>query len=493
MKLRGALVATVTALVLLGTGATPQTSRAQPPETVSGINWQDCGGGLQCGHVEVPLDYARPAAGTIRIGLVRLPATSGASQGSVVMNPGTLAGGGVAVARRFGAAFAAVNRDFDLIGLDTRGTGTGDPLVRCTTYEENRVLEAPMSADLTIADRDERLAEAGRITAKCQERSGDLLPYFSSTTSARDLDRVRIALGEDRLRFIGISTGSILGQNYLKMFPRRVKAMILDSPFDAEQFVNEPLEFDIDQMVATERTLGTFFSWCAATPSMCAFGNGNPRAAFEQLLAKTRQNRIENPGRHDIVTDGSLVDFVSGFMLFPQQWPVLGQRLAAMAAEPVPLAPLPTGEDRVFAEYYSQTCLDRDFPDSLRAYDRHLLRAREAAPYLGGRYGYAEFKCVQWPAEAAERTDGPWLNPFYRPVLVLSATDDPLAPYAGTQSTARRLLADRVVLRSSGHFQLGRTPCADAVASQFLLTGRAPWFTVCTAALPGHQQSGVRK
>lgn len=483
MKLHRPLVVIITALTVLGSAATP----ASPSEvSATEVSWQDCGNGLQCAHVEVPLDHTDPASTKLRIGLVRLPATSGASKGSVVMNPGTQSGGGVAVAQRFRAAFAEINRDFDIIGLDTRGTGTGQPLVRCTTYEENRIFEAPLSASLTVADRDAKVAEASRITAKCQERSGDLLPYFSSTTSARDLDLVRIALGEDRLRFVGISTGSILGQNYLAMFPHRVKAMILDSPFDADQFVREPFAFNIDQMVATEHTLGTFFTWCSGTPSMCTFGEGDPRAAFEQLLAKTRQNRIDNPGRWDIVTDGSLIDFVSGFMLFPQQWQLLGQQLSAMAAQPLPPAPLPTGDDRVFAEYYSQTCLDRDFPTSLRAYDRQLRQAVSAAPYLGGRYGYAEFKCRQWPAEAAERTDGPWLNVANRPVLVLAATDDPLAPYAGAQTMARRLAADRVVLRSSGHFQTGRTPCADTVASEFMRTGRAPDRTVCSVPLPGH-------
>jgi pimeloyl-ACP methyl ester carboxylesterase len=479
---RMALVLAVTAsTVTLGPAAAP--SSAGSPS--GGLTWTECGDGFQCASVAVPLNYSDPSSRTIQIGLTRMPAKSGASKGSVVVNAGTQNGGGSTLVRFLGAAFAGLNQDFDIVGLDTRGVGTSTPQVRCTTYEENRQVEAPVSASQTPADRDQRVREAAWLADKCQERSGDLLPYLSSTTSARDLDRVRAALGETALRYIGLSGGSILGQNYLAMFPRRVAAMVLDSPLDPERFLNDPLAFDIDQMVATERTMDTFFRWCRSTPALCAFGDGDPRGAFERLLAKTRQNRLDNPGRWDIVTDGALVDLVSGAMLFPQQWPGLSQQLAAMAAQAVPTMPLSTGDDRTFAEYYSQNCLDRRFPRDLAAYDRQLRASVKAAPYLGGRFGYAELKCQQWPANPAERFGGPWLNPAKRPVLVLAATDDPLAPFHGAQRVAHRLHADLVTLRASGHLQLGRTPCADDKVRAFLLTGEAPRRTACTVPLPG--------
>ncbi|MER7004771.1 alpha/beta fold hydrolase [Dactylosporangium sp. NPDC000555] len=457
---------------------------AAPP--AGGPSWTDCGDGFQCASVTVPLNYADPSAATIHIGLSRLPATGGAAKGSIIVNAGTQNGGGTTFVRAFRSVLSGLNRDYDIVGLDTRGVGTSDPLVRCTTYEENRQVEAPLSAAQTRADRDQRVREAHGLTAYCRERSAALLPYLSSTTSARDLDRVRIALGEPGVRFIGLSGGSILGQNYLKMFPDRVTAMVLDSPFDPERYINDPFAFDIDQMRATEHTLDTFFRWCKDTPALCAFGGGDPRGAFEQLLAKTRQNRIDHPGRWDIVTDGSLIDYISGAMLFPQGWPDLSQALAAMQAQPLPTVQLPTGDDRGFAEYYSQACLDRALPRTPEPYDRQLDASLRATRYLGGRYGYAEMKCEAWPVTAAERTSEPWLNPGRRPVLVLSATDDPLAPSQGALQVAARLQADAVVLNASGHLQLGRTPCADSTVQAFLSTGRAPRFGLCSVPLPGH-------
>src|SRR6266545_4266329 len=440
---RGYRVLLCIAAALAVAGSAVTTGPAAAESKTSGVSWVDCGDGFQCAHVEVPLDYARPAATRIHVGLTKLPAKGGTGKGSVLVNAGTQAGGGGAYVRGSAAAFAEINRDFDVIGLDTRGVGVSDPLVHCTTFEENREIEAPLSAAQTVADRPTRVREATQLAAKCQERSGDLLPD-------------------------------------------RVAAMVLDSPLDPHQFINDAFGFDIDQMAATEHTMGTFFHWCQTTPALCAFGAGDPRSAFTRLLAKTRQNRLDNPGRWDIVTDGSLVDFISGAMLFPQLWPGVSQQLAAMAAQPLPTMPLPSGDDRGFAEYYSQTCLDRTFPTSLAAYDRQLRRSIQAAPILGGRYGYAEFKCRQWPAHAVERRTGSWLNPGKRPVLVLTATDDPLAPHRGSLRVAHRLQAGLVVLRSSGHLQLGRTACADSKVAEFLRTATAPRHTSCSVPLPGH-------
>ncbi|UPK75786.1 alpha/beta hydrolase [Nocardioidaceae bacterium SCSIO 66511] len=455
-------------------------------EETAGIDWQACGDdGYQCAMLAVPIDYSEPSGRSIQIALTRKPATSGFNRGSVVVNAGTQNGGGTGFVQQFPQAFDEINRFHDVIGLDTRGVGHSSPLVSCVTYEEERRIEAPLSAAQTTADREKRIQEATDLAAKCQEQSGRLLPHLSSTTSARDLDRVRAALGERQLRIVTAAGGSTLAENYLAMFPKRVAALVLDSPFDTPQYVDRPFAFDIEQSIATERTMRTFFSWCKSNEKLCTFGNGHPHLAFTALLDKTRKNRLNHPGRWDVLTDGALVDLVSGAMLFPQQWPELAKNLAAAEKQAVPMAPLNQGDDRAFAEFYSQTCLDRTFPDDPASFDDQLRRSKRAAPLIGGRYGYAEFKCYAWPTEAKERFSGPWTNPHDVPVLVLTADDDPLAPYKGARRTASRLGARTVHVRGSGSIQLGRDSCIDTTATMFLTLGWAPKRTTCTTSLPG--------
>ena len=78
--------------ILLGacTLNTPNTSRSPTPSPApSKIAWTDCGGGFQCGTLQVPLDYSRPEGRKISLALLRKPATQPASRiGSVLMNPG---------------------------------------------------------------------------------------------------------------------------------------------------------------------------------------------------------------------------------------------------------------------------------------------------------------------------------------------------------------------------------------------------------------------
>ena len=49
---------------------------------------------------------------------------------------------------------------------------------------------------------------------------------------ARDLEAIRIALGEPKLDYLGYSYGTILGITYAQMFPTTVDHMVLDGPPD---------------------------------------------------------------------------------------------------------------------------------------------------------------------------------------------------------------------------------------------------------------------
>ena len=58
---------------------------------------------------------------------------------------------------------------------------------------------------------------------------------------ARDLDRLRTALGDDTLSYVGFSYGTVIGAVYAQMFPERVGRMVLDSPVDLSASALEEL------------------------------------------------------------------------------------------------------------------------------------------------------------------------------------------------------------------------------------------------------------
>ena len=66
----------------------------------------------------------------------------------------------------------------------------------------------------------------------CQQDSGGVLPYVGTVDAAQDLDRIRAALGDAQLTYMGQSYGTLLGATYAQMFPTHVRAMVLDSAID---------------------------------------------------------------------------------------------------------------------------------------------------------------------------------------------------------------------------------------------------------------------
>src|SRR6202030_4367614 len=70
------------------------------------------------------------------------------------------------------------------------------------------------------------------FAGQCQRDSRAVLPTVGTVDTARDLDRIRAALGDARLTFIGHSYGTLLGATYAELFPDHVRAMVLDGAID---------------------------------------------------------------------------------------------------------------------------------------------------------------------------------------------------------------------------------------------------------------------
>ena len=66
-------------------------------------------------------------------------------------------------------------------------------------------------------------------------------PYVTTGNAARDIDRLRVAMGETKISYIGGSYGPLLGATYSSLFPGRLRAMALDAPMDVDVWVNRPL------------------------------------------------------------------------------------------------------------------------------------------------------------------------------------------------------------------------------------------------------------
>lgn len=173
-------------------------------------------GRLQCGSVDVPLDYADPGGRTVELALSRIVGTD-PSAPTLFVNPG-----GPGVEGRSMAAVVASELGVagTVVGIDLRGLGY-------STAVDCAGPDAPdFRDDASATAYADEIADANR---DCVAADPAFLGGLTTANAARDLDAVRQALGLETVDFLGVSWGTVLGAELQSRFPGHVRRMVLDS------------------------------------------------------------------------------------------------------------------------------------------------------------------------------------------------------------------------------------------------------------------------
>ena len=253
---------------------------------VAPIAWSACGSGLQCGTLIVPLNYAAPTGPTIGIALERhLAEVPSARIGSLVLNPG---GPGVSGIDDFANELSVLTPqlldDFDIVTFDPRGVQRSDP-VTCGESSSTPTGTLPDPVPPTRAAQQATLNSDQQFGQDCEKASGAVLPYVGTVDVARDLERLRLALGDPGLTYMGQSYGTLLGLTYAQMFPTHIRAMVLDSVIDPDLTLSQ---LTLGQAEGFEGVLQSFFAWCAGTTSCTWRPAGDPTSALLAQIATSR-------------------------------------------------------------------------------------------------------------------------------------------------------------------------------------------------------------
>ncbi|QFU88467.1 alpha/beta fold hydrolase [Amycolatopsis sp. YIM 10] len=359
-----------------------------PADAPRHLDWQPCPDAgpvpIQCADLGVPL--AEPGGRTITLKVARLPAT-GPKRGTVLVNFGGPQGGQIASLRSRPQIFDAIRRSMDVVTWDPRGyPGLSDPVLDC---DWSKVRTPPFPADQAEFDR---LAADNRARAdRCRASDPELFDHMDSAGDARDADRIRQALGENRMNFIGTSYGGVIAQAYARQFPERVRTLYIDGTGN-HSARDWPRELDATAR-DYERYLRRFFDWA---------GPGTEQR-WQALMAKADAAPIPaGTARFDGTQLRAL-----GFQkvtLGPEAWPTLVNAITAAEAGDAsgfagpgtdPYPGVPGGGVK--------ECLD--FP---RARDhaeiaRGVGRLNRVAPNVGASFPLAwhlPTTCAGWPAPA---------------------------------------------------------------------------------------------
>ncbi|HUO48669.1 MAG TPA: alpha/beta fold hydrolase, partial [Acidimicrobiales bacterium] len=215
-----------------GARATPPTTTApatttttQAPLPVVPVAWSPCNGGLQCGTVAVPVNYADPTAGILHLAVARRPASDPAQRiGSIVINPGGPGASGIDdLPTELRVLTAGLLDRFDIVSFDPRGVGRSAP-VSCEqgptgTDNANPPAQLPDPTPTDAASAKALLDNDTTYAAACVKATGTSLDFVGTTDAAMDLDRIRAALGDAQLTYIGHSYGTLLGETYADLYP----------------------------------------------------------------------------------------------------------------------------------------------------------------------------------------------------------------------------------------------------------------------------------
>ena len=416
----------------------------------------------RCGGFEVPENPAAPGGRQIRLHVAVAPARARTPEPDPLFffagGPGQAASEYWPVLR---VALREVNRERDIVLVDQRGTGRSNPL------------DCPMPDEALDDVLD--LEFVRQWTAECRERLDADLAQYTTPIAARDFDLVREAMGYERINIAGVSYGTRMAQVYLRLFPERVRSVVLDSvaPMD--------LHLGAEHAVSLQQALHAVLADCAADPD-CA---GRFPDLESRLDALTRSLR-------DAPRTLSVVHPVTGEiepMLMDADTLAVAVRMLAYQSQTQAMLPLLLHEATSDAQEGQRDPLARLAQQALivlqglgeqisRGLELSVVCAEDlpglqrdpaAADTLLGEtmYDVMETQCAEWPAGTAPADfRAPVVSEV--PVLLLSGERDPVTPPRYADRVAGHLPNSlHLVAAGQGHSVMGNA-CLREIVAEFV-------------------------
>lgn len=465
----------------------PPPQAAPEPLGVNGavvprLQWRRCAGSFQCATAAVPLDYNQPRGAMIKLSVIRLPAADPAHRiGSLFVDFGGPGTGGVGELESLGPRYPDVLRQrFDLVSVDSRGVGGSTP-VRCAA--ERGAADELVSSPVRPEQQAAFFAGSAALGRSCAAVSVDLLSHTSSANTARDLELLRQAVGDESLSFLGYSYGTYVGATYANLFPDHTRAMVFDGALDLvanstgrpgqEEM---PVDVRADAARSQAEELDAFFDRCAQAGPRCAFSVGDPRRKFADMVVKLKRSG-----------DGRLAAVfrtVSHGLQSSTRWSGMATSLqgvynslrpdgADAQNQPQTLDPYIPNHS---ASFLAVQCLDSDYPRDQQAYHRLIPVEDQRQPYFGLTSLFNMAQCIAWPATDRDRYSGPWNRRRQHPILVVNNRYDPETPVWNAQATRDELGDARLlIIDGYGHTTLNvHSACASAAEVSYLVTLQPP-------------------
>lgn len=489
------LLAGCSAPVAAPAGGGPQprpdasTSEELLPFYSQKLSWKSCGDAKTfCSFLEVPQDWNKPAGDRFKIAVIYRQAGSAKPKGSLLFNPGGPGTSGVSWVRNSGEQIGTsyLRDNFNLVSFDPRGVGESEPKVKCLTAEQNDEMfygasSAPVGSAQDVADT---RAKMKKFVAACVKNTGPGLQFIDTISTARDMDIIRAAFGENKINYLGYSYGTYLGTVYAQLFPKRVGHMVLDGAVDPT--VDEETQ-DLDQLKGFDQALKDFLTECLDNQD-CPFSGSltKAQARVTKLLDDIEKKPLNTDSGRKLTIWAALTGIV--MPLYSQDWwPSLAEGFSeALKGDGTTLLSLADtyndrNEDGTYASNTIESniaisCVDFRAPSdaaSMAAANKKLVAA---SPMLGKYWQFGALSCAQWPYPVAKKPDT-FKAIGAEKILVIGTTGDPATPYGQAVSLAKDVLANAqlITLNGEGHTAYGlESACVNKVVDNYFIKNVVP-------------------
>lgn len=494
----------VAAILASQVSASPITSNTT---SRTSITWAKCDpvfrwfpATVQCGNLSIPVNWDKPDGEMFDLGMVKLSRPSSATAeklGTLFVNPG---GPGSSAARYIASLNSArgpsadLLQSYDLIGVDPRGLGLSAP-IRCDSaiWNERASLFPQTKEEYDhLVDKNKRLGES------CIERTGELMNHLDTIAVAKDHEAVRVALGEGKFNYLGMSYGTQIGAQYAELFPKKVGAMVLDGVLQHSQAESMNI---LAEGMAYETALSSFFDWATTSPNSILKGQ-DVRKLWNDMLKNATSTSLPAPSCNSPAYDCHMNVTADEFRLNAERFFLSGSedskswfatvlysasegfaedlstKMAHEATEEGYILPV------IFIEssrYISVASACQDWSPRLSSFEDMQAKMRIAEVYTpftqGASQSWAvQASCIGWPA--------PVTNPPAKldidtgsenPILIVSSTRDPSTSYAWAVGMLEEIKSGVLLTRDGeGHTSWGLNGETTKAINKFLLTREVP-------------------
>jgi pimeloyl-ACP methyl ester carboxylesterase len=462
-----ALLCSASASGLPATAAAAAPAASQSPAAARGCHLPGAEEALRCLSVSVPLDYAKPEAGSLKLHVTVAPAFRESARTDPLF---VLAGGpgqaGSDVLPLLTGAFKRVRATRDIVFIDQRGTGLSGKLDCETPANQDTMSDADLEAELR------RCIGARRV------------PFAAYTTAAaaHDIEQVRRTLGYGKVNVWGGSYGTRLGQAYARAFPDSVRSLVLDGVAAPEQVIPAGGR---DGQAALDK----LFEQCRLDAA-CNKAYPKLRTEFDALAASAEA------GLKLSITDPRTAQPVSFMMTGQRFYGTVHNILYSPAdARRLPFLIHSAYEGR-WGPFIARHNIAGDFAsDASTAILLHLaVVCAEDMPRMTPALMKEDASMLTRPL--ADRLPGlcktlnvpavPWTEPaaIQAPALLLSGALDPVTPPRRAESAARRMpKAQQLVVTNAGH-GVSHLGCAPRLLREFLDRPDSPLDAKCLSEIP---------